>query len=98
MLANILTDFTDWLDEISAHWWFLLVILAVALLDSVIPIVPSETTVILGGVAAGQGNQNLLLVIAAGAVGHIFNLGHGVLPTTDADAITEAVRIIHEEN
>ena len=37
--------------------------------------------------------------IAAGdATGHIFNLGHGVLPTTDADAITEAVRIIHEEN
>ncbi|AQQ14266.1 Uroporphyrinogen decarboxylase [Corynebacterium glaucum] len=30
------------------------------------------------------------------ATGHIFNLGHGVLPTTDADAITEAVRIIHE--
>ena len=37
--------------------------------------------------------------IAAGdATGHIFNLGHGVLPTTDADAITEAVRIIHEES
>ena len=37
--------------------------------------------------------------IATGdATGHIFNLGHGVLPTTDADAITEAVRIIHEEN
>lgn len=35
--------------------------------------------------------------IASGAAtGHIFNLGHGVLPTTDADAITEAVRIIHE--
>lgn len=31
------------------------------------------------------------------ATGHIFNLGHGVLPTTDADAVTEAVRIIHEE-
>ena len=31
------------------------------------------------------------------ATGHIFNLGHGVLPTTDPDAITEAVRIIHEE-
>ena len=37
--------------------------------------------------------------IAAGdATGHIFNLGHGVLPTTDADAITEAVAIIHEES
>jgi membrane protein DedA with SNARE-associated domain len=34
-----------------------------------VPIVPSETTVIIGGVAAGQGDQVLLLVIAAGAVG-----------------------------
>mgnify|MGYP002719730522 CR=1 FL=1 len=34
---------------------------------------------------------------AGNATGHIWNLGHGVLPTTDADAITEAVRIIHEE-
>ena len=35
---------------------------------------------------------------AGDATGHIFNLGHGVLPTTDADAVTEAVRIIHEED
>ena len=35
---------------------------------------------------------------AGDATGHIFNLGHGVLPTTDADAVTEAVRIIDEEN
>ncbi|QNE88839.1 uroporphyrinogen decarboxylase [Corynebacterium incognita] len=28
---------------------------------------------------------------------HIWNLGHGVLPTTDAEAITRAVAIIHEE-
>ena len=31
-------------------------------------------------------------------VTHIFNLGHGVLPNTKAEDITEAVAIIHEEN
>lgn len=35
---------------------------------------------------------------AGDATGHIFNLGHGVLPTTEAAAITEAVALIHEEN
>ena len=67
--SNVITDFTDWLDEIAGHWWFLLVIFGVALLDSVIPIVPSETTVIIGGVAAGAGDQKLVLVILAGALG-----------------------------
>ena len=69
MIAGIVTDLTDWLDRISSHWWFLLIILAIAFFDSVIPIVPSETCVIIGGVAASLGNQNLYLVIAAGAVG-----------------------------
>lgn len=69
LLANILTDLTDWLEDVSAEWWFLLVILAVAFFDSIIPIVPSETTVILGGVAAGAGDQSLVLVIAFGALG-----------------------------
>ncbi len=34
-----------------------------------IPVVPSETTVIAGGVAAGAGNQTLAFVIIAGALG-----------------------------
>ena len=33
--------------------------------------------------------------IAAGAVGHIINLGHGVLPTTDPDTLTRTVELIH---
>ena len=69
MIAGVITDLTDWLDEIAGNWWFLLVIFGIAFLDSVIPIVPSETAVIIGGVAAGQGDQNLLLVILAGASG-----------------------------
>ena len=69
VVANIITDLTDWLDEISGNWWFLLVIFGIAFLDSVIPVVPSETAVIMGGVAAGAGDQNLVLVIIAGAGG-----------------------------
>src|SRR5215207_3409647 len=67
--SDLISDLTDWLDDISAEWWFLLVILVIAYLDSVIPVVPSETAVIIGGVAAGAGEQNLLMVIAAGAIG-----------------------------
>ena len=69
VVANIVTDVTDWLDEFSSNWWFLLIIFSVALLDSVFPVVPGETSVIAGGVAAGAGNQVLALVIFAGAFG-----------------------------
>lgn len=69
VLANIITDASDWLADFSSNWYFLAIIFAVAYLDSVVPIVPSETMVIIGGVAAGRGDQALLAVIAAGAIG-----------------------------
>ena len=59
---------TAWLSDVSAAGWFIAVIAVIAFFDSVVPIVPSETTVIIGGVAAGAGDQNLLVVIIAGAV------------------------------
>lgn len=65
----MVTDLLDWLETISSNPWFYAVIFVIALLDSVVPIVPSETTVILGGIAAGQGELWLVLVIAAGALG-----------------------------
>ncbi|MGB8942878.1 MAG: uroporphyrinogen decarboxylase [Streptomyces sp.] len=36
-----------------------------------------------------------VLAAAAGLEGHIFNLGHGVLPTTDPDALTRLVEHVH---
>jgi len=69
LFANVVTDASDWLADFSSNWYFLAIIFAVAYLDSVFPIVPSETMVIIGGVAAGRGDQLLIAVIAAGAIG-----------------------------
>jgi membrane protein DedA with SNARE-associated domain len=69
IVASIITDVTEWIDDFSSNWWFVLIVFSVALLDSVFPVVPGETTVIAGGVAAGAGNQSLALVIFAGAFG-----------------------------
>lgn len=65
----MLNDLLDTLESISSSPWFYVAIFAVAFLDSILPIVPGETTVILGGIAAGQGDLLLVLVIACGAIG-----------------------------
>jgi membrane-associated protein len=54
---------------VSASPWTYAVILGIAALDALLPLVPSETTVIAAGVLAGAGDLNLALVIAAGAAG-----------------------------
>lgn len=67
----MLDTLLQWLEAASTNPWFYAAIFVIALLDSVVPIVPSETTVILGGIAAGQGELVLGLVIALGATGAI---------------------------
>ena len=68
---SFIGDLTDKLGDWASNWWFVGVIFLIALLDSVIPVVPSETTVIVGGVAVatGEAPYPLLVVIAAGAAG-----------------------------
>lgn len=70
-IGSWLSDLTDTLAGWAGNWWFLAVIFVIALLDSVIPVVPSETTVIIGGVAVATGDAPypLLAVIGAGALG-----------------------------
>ena len=100
MIANVITDLTEWLDEFSSNWWFLFVIFGVALLDSVIPIVPGETTVIASGVAAGAGNQSLALVILAGASGAFigdnlaYTIGRQFRPRVEAWAARKQQRAV----
>lgn len=65
----MITDLLNWLESATSSPWFYLAIFAIALFDSVIPAVPSETTMILGGIAAGQGELFIALVIVLGALG-----------------------------
>jgi membrane protein DedA with SNARE-associated domain len=68
MLA-IINQVFDWLKDFSSSPWFYLIIFVIAVLDSVLPIVPSETLVIIGGVSAGLGNLWIPLVIVVAAAG-----------------------------
>jgi membrane-associated protein len=53
----------------DASGWAYGIVFLVALLDALIPLVPSETTVITAGVVAAAGDLSLPLIIPAAAVG-----------------------------
>jgi len=51
----------------------------------------------LGGVELGvQAAREVLSRVGTDA-GHIFNLGHGVLPSTDPDVLSAVVKVVHDE-
>jgi uroporphyrinogen decarboxylase len=47
------------------------------------------------GADAVERRVRSVLADAEGLPGHIFNLGHGVLPTTDPDVLTRVVELVH---
>jgi uroporphyrinogen decarboxylase len=51
----------------------------------------------LGGEALAIEATREVLAKAGADAGHIFNLGHGVLPSTDPDVLAAVVRVVHEE-
>lgn len=68
-MLSFLNAMFESLSDVSTSPWFYLIIFSVALLDSVVPIVPSESMVIVGGVAAGLGDLHIPLVIVIAAAG-----------------------------
>ena len=60
-------QFTDLVSNASG--WAYAILFALALLDALVPIVPSETSVITAGVVASSGDLNLMLVILFAATG-----------------------------
>ncbi len=45
-----------------------------------------------------EGQARRILAQAAGRPGHIFNLGHGILPQTPVDHVRALVEIVHEQS
>ena len=51
----------------------------------------------LGGVDLAVAATREVLARAGRDAGHIFNLGHGVLPSTDPEVLEQVVRVVHDE-
>ena len=56
-----------------------------------------DPTAVLGPRDELQQQARWVLTEARGRDGHIFNLGHGVLPATDPDRLAELVELVHVE-
>jgi uroporphyrinogen decarboxylase len=52
---------------------------------------------LLAGWEATHVGAQAVLDEAAGRAGHVFNLGHGVLPETDTDVLRRLVDLVHEQ-
>lgn len=63
--------FQSFTDYVSGSWWTYPYLFGVSALDVVFPVVPSEASVITGGVLAGSGDLVLVAVIASAAGGAI---------------------------
>jgi uroporphyrinogen decarboxylase len=55
-----------------------------------------DPTILLAGRDAAEDATDAILEEAGGRPGHIFNLGHGVLPETDPDLLRRLVDRVHE--
>jgi membrane-associated protein len=65
-MFNQLTQFIS-----DASGWAYAVIFAFALLDAIVPVVPSETSVITAGVVAAAGSLSLALVVISASAGAV---------------------------
>jgi membrane-associated protein len=60
-------QFTDLVANASG--WAYLIVFLLAYFDALVPVVPSETSVITAGVVASQGDLNLMIIVAVAAGG-----------------------------
>ncbi len=85
-------------ETVIASPWLLAVIVGLAVLDALLPVVPSEAVIVASGVAAAAGQQDLLLVIGAAGLGAFIGevagylLGRGAGPAVRARFLAGGAR------
>ena len=57
-----------------------------------------DPALLLAGWPVVQREVRRVLAEGRAAPGHVFNLGHGVLPQTDPDVLTRVVELVHAES
>ena len=55
-----------------------------------------DPAVLFAPFAEVEGRARRILAEAAGRPGHIFNLGHGIMPQTPVDHVLRLVDLVHE--
>ena len=66
----MLDGITTWAEALMGMPWIYLIIIGTAVVDSFLPLIPSESLIIAGGAfAATQNEPNLWLLVLAGACG-----------------------------
>ena len=55
-----------------------------------------DPTLLLGPFGRVEAETQQILDAVAGRPGHIFNLGHGVLPETDPDSLRRLCDLVHD--
>jgi uroporphyrinogen decarboxylase len=78
----------DWRVELDAAW---------ARLGHSTPVMDNlDPLVLFGGADVIEREVRRILEQAGRRPGHIFNLGHGILPGTPVDAVIRLVELVHE--
>src|SRR5690606_9500473 len=56
-----------------------------------------DPALVVAGVEAAEEGARSVLAANGGHPGHVFNLGHGVLPESDPDVLARVVELVHDE-
>lgn len=89
--------FESFVEPVAASEWVYFLVLAIAALDAVFPLVPSEATIIAAAALAGSGEPRVVFILLAGAAGAIIGDNVAYLLGRGGGRLLPA-RVLHSPN